>query len=352
VPSYSDRVEALGLTFLPAGLELQERQERFAPFAAEVEAVPAEERRVPAFSIRFGRIEAPARIASLREAVEHWEPHLLVHDTADLAAPIAAADAGIACVNHGFGIVPATAVIAAAARETGRLWTELGLVPEALGGAFRGTYVDLAPPSLAGGTAAPARRVEPLRPIPVAPPVDETPPAWLDELPERPTVAVTLGTVWNAPAVFRLLLDALEPLDVNVVATVGRNVDPEALGPHPPNARVERYVSQALLLPRVHAVVSHGGSGSMLATLAHGLPMLLVPLGADQFDNAERCVEAGLARRLLPDQLDVDSARAAVAAMLEDDDARERAGRAAAEIAEMPGPADVANRLAGDLSPV
>jgi MGT family glycosyltransferase len=225
-------------------------------------------------------------------------------------------------------------------------------VPEALGGAFRGTYVDLAPPSLAGGTAAPARRVEPLRPIPVAPPVDETPPTWLDQLPERPTVAVTLGTVWNAPAVFRLLLDALEPLDVNVVATVGRNVDPEALAPHPPNARVERYVSQALLLPRVHAVVSHGGSGSMLATLAHGLPMLLVPLGADQFDNAERCVEAGLARRLLPDQLDVDSARAAVAAMLEDDDARERAGRAAAEIAEMPGPGEVANRLAGELAPV
>jgi UDP:flavonoid glycosyltransferase YjiC (YdhE family) len=80
--------------------------------------------------------------------------------------------------------------------------------------------------------------------------------------------------------------------------------------------------------------------------------MLLVPLGADQFDNAERCVEAGLARRLLPDQLDVDSARAAVAAMLEDDDARERAGRAAAEIAEMPAPAEVANRLAGDLAPV
>src|SRR6185503_20411409 len=124
------------------------------------------------------------------------------------------------------------------------------------------------------------------------------------------------------------------------------------LAPHPPNAYVERYVSQALLLPRVDAVVSHGGSGSMLAALAHGLPMLLVPLGADQFDNAARAVEAGLARRLLPDELDVATAREAVAALLEDDGARERARTVAAEIAAMPAPPEVAERLAGGLPPM
>ena len=344
-PSYADRVAGLGLSFFPAGLELAERHERLAPYVEELQARPYEERRLHGFALRFGRIEAPARLGALREAAAAWQPDLLVHDSADFAAPVAAADGGIACTNHGFGLPVPEEVVGNAARESARLWTELGLVPELLGGSYRGTYVDLTPPSLRNGAAAPARRVEPLRPIAVAPQADEEPPAWLDRLSERPVVSVTLGTVWNDAAVFRVLLEGLAPLDVDVVATVGRDVDPSSLAPHPPNARVLRYVSQSLLLPRVDAVVSHGGSGSMLASLAHGLPMLLVPLGADQFDNAACCVDAGLARRLLPHELEPSAVHDAVAAILEDAQMRERARAAAGEIAAMPGPSEVADRL-------
>ena len=50
--------------------------------------------------------------------------------------------------------------------------------------------------------------------------------------------------------------------------------------------------------PALRLVVSHGGSGSVVGALAHGLPMVLLPLGADQPQNARRCAELGVARVL------------------------------------------------------
>ena len=67
--------------------------------------------------------------------------------------------------------------------------------------------------------------------------------------------------------------------------------------------RVRRFVPQAELLPHCTAVVTHGGSGSMLGALAHGLPLLVVPQGADQFSNADRVVAAGAGLALQPDEL-------------------------------------------------
>ena len=85
-----------------------------------------------------------------------------------------------------------------------------------------------------------------------------------------------MGTVYNEPELFRPLLDGLDGHG-SALVTVGRNVEPEALGPLPPRVRVERFVPQAHILPRSAAVVSHGGSGTTLGALAHGLPLVLVP---------------------------------------------------------------------------
>ena len=52
------------------------------------------------------------------------------------------------------------------------------------------------------------------------------------------------------------------------MATVGRHVDPADFGPQPAHVRVERFVPQADVLREADLVVSHGGSGSLTATLA------------------------------------------------------------------------------------
>ena len=129
------------------------------------------------------------------------------------------------------------------------LWRGEGLEPDPYAGAFRGLFVDLAPPSFAW--EQPRGEVVRLRPVPDT---AAAPPAWLDEL-EPPLVYVTMGTVYNEPELFRPLLDGLDGASAALV-TVGRNVEPEALGPLPPRVRVERFVPQAHILPARAAVVS------------------------------------------------------------------------------------------------
>jgi MGT family glycosyltransferase len=151
--------------------------------------------------------------------------------------------------------------------------------------------------------------------------------------------------MFNELAVFRVLLAALADVDCNVVATVGRNNDPDELGPLPENAFVERYVAQSLLLPRSAATVTHGGSGSTLAALAHGVPMLFVPQGADQFENAVACTEFGAGRVLMPGEVTEEAVREGVVALLEEAAYRERAAVLAAEIAALPAPEELVDVL-------
>ena len=206
-------------------------------------------------------------------------------------------------------------------------------------------YLDICPPSFQTAVLPAGTSSELVRPE-FAAGAREQPPAWLATLPDRATVYVTLGTVHNDLSLFRMLLDALAEIDCNVVATIGRGNDPVLLEPIPRNARVERYVSQALVLPHVQLVVAHGGSGSILATFAHGLPSLLVPQGADQFENAGRCAELGAGHVLLPDQLTTEAVREAVVELLADSSYGERARELAAQIEAMPEPGDVARRIA------
>jgi UDP:flavonoid glycosyltransferase YjiC (YdhE family) len=73
--------------------------------------------------------------------------------------------------------------------------------------------------------------------------------------------------------------------------TVGTALDPSELGPQPPHIRVERFVPLGDVLPSCRVVVSHTGSGTLLAALAFGPPSVLFPPGADQPYNADRAVD-------------------------------------------------------------
>ena len=163
---------------------------------------------------------------------------------------------------------------------------------------------------------------------------------------ERPVVYVTLGTVFNDPQTFRLLLDALEPVECDVVMTIGRNRSVSELGRIPANATVVPYIPQAEILAECDAVVAHGGSGSFLAALAFGLPLVVLPQGADQFDNGRACAELGVAEMILPPEQTVESVRQAVGAVLADERYAVAARSIAAEISAMPSAAQTAGELA------
>ena len=66
----------------------------------------------------------------------------------------------------------------------------------------------------------------------------------------------------------------------------------------PANVEVVPWVDHAEVLPQVSATLTHGGSNTVLASLAHGVPVVCVPMGRDQPDVAARVAHAGVGVRL------------------------------------------------------
>ncbi len=119
---------------------------------------------------------------------------------------------------------------------------------------------------------------------------------------DRPTVYFTLGTIFAQESgdLFTRVLTGLSSLNADIIVTVGREIDPAELGPQPSNVHIERFIPQELLLPHCDLVVSHAGSGSVIGALAFGVPLVLLPMGADQPLNADRCHALNVARVLDP----------------------------------------------------
>jgi UDP:flavonoid glycosyltransferase YjiC (YdhE family) len=282
-----------------------------------------------------GRIARPRAEALIKLSTE-WRPDLIVCDEMDFGAMVAAERLG---VPHASMQVIATGAMTHRAR-VGEALDALrglhGLAPDPeLAMLNRWLTISPFPPSLRDPKTPAPSRICKIAPVSLE---DVQEAGWLAELPARPTVYLTLGTVFNVESgdLFARLIEGLAALPINLIVTTGPQISAEELGRQPPNVRIERFIDQWALLPHCDLVVSHAGSGTVVGALAHGLPMVLLPMGADQLLNADRCVALGVARVLDPVAATAGEAKAAVAAMLADEPARRAAGRLHDEIADLP----------------
>jgi MGT family glycosyltransferase len=148
----------------------------------------------------------------------------------------------------------------------------------------------------------------------------------------RPLVLVGLSsTVMRQEGLLQRAAEALGQLPVQGLITTGPAVDP-ALITAPPNVTVTRWVRHADVLPLCSAVITHGGHGTVMKALAAGIPLVVVPLGRDQPDNAARVVYAGAGARLRK-KASTGALRAAVSRVIEGPRYRAAAGRMAARLA-------------------
>jgi MGT family glycosyltransferase len=142
-------------------------------------------------------------------------------------------------------------------------------------------------------------------------------PRWWANLPPRPTVLASLGTVWQrTPGIIEAILAGLRDEPVNLVVAIGRDRDPASVGPQPGNVHLERYVPQTLLLPHCSLFVTHGGFNSVKESLSLVIPMVVVPIGGDQLYSAERAVALGLAQAVGPEERTPERIRSAVRTVL------------------------------------
>lgn len=108
-----------------------------------------------------------------------------------------------------------------------------------------------------------------------------------------PLVLVSLSSTYMAQeSLAQRVLDAFEGLGARAVVTLGEGLDPAGFRA-PPGVTVERFVPHARLLPSVDAVVSHGGLLTVQDALAHGVPVVCLPGGRDNYQNAARAQACG-----------------------------------------------------------
>jgi UDP:flavonoid glycosyltransferase YjiC (YdhE family) len=338
---FCPHIGATGFAAFAAGLSLARQIEEARRRYPEQDRLTAMERFEQFVPRMLAGVAAPARAAGLVPLVADWGPDLLVHDETELAGPVVAAAAGIPWADQSVGILRPLAMARLAGETLQPLADRHGVDVGAFAGLFRHLYLDVAPPSLQSPEIAQIPTAQPVQNATLDPGAEGAAlPAWVHDLaPDRPVVYVSLGTVFNARAgdVFAAVLEGLREEPLTVVVTVGEDNDPAAFGPQPAHVHIERFIPQSLLLPFCDAVVNQGGT-AILAILAHGLPLLLLPQGANQFHNAAACLAAGVGRRLLPADVTPDAVRREVRALLDDPALRQAARRVQAELAAMPGP--------------
>jgi len=355
---FRDPVDAVGIRWIRAGLE-NDDPEMLAVQAAR-QALHGPERDQFVVERVFGGIRTQHMLADVLAIAATWRPDVLVRDTHEYGSMVASE---LLDIPH----AKIEVLVTHSARSRHTAWlleplqhvrAECGLrsrpIPELMD-----QYLVLAPfpASLAAGNSPAAPTTHRIRPSSFDR-ADATLPAWVDGVESRPLIYVSLGTTFNASRgrdIFPRLLAGLRDIDAEIVLTLGHELDPADFGPQPTHVHVERFLALGALLPRCSLVLFHGGSGTLVPALAYGLPMVILPLGADQPDNAARCAQLGASRTMDQNQLAPQQVRETVLDVLRTPSYRECAERLRDEFNSLPGPqfaVELLERLARDKAPV
>ena len=337
-PDAVPEIERRGFTAWSIGSDLEAIQTglRSRPRSA----AETDEERLVADGLAMFADPGIARARDLLDRTADWQPDMVVQEIYELGGTYVPARLH---VLHGLGAHYPN-FIRLASLALGHVRSTLGEPARRLPMADT-PYVDPFPPALQPPDDQPFSDVIAMRVGAGEVRPGDVLPDSVITLPHQRTVYLTLGTLFNGAADFAVPLEALRELPVNVVVTCGYDVDPTAFEPLPRNVAVERWVSQALLLPRCSAVVCHAGAGTLIGALAYGVPVVCLPRGADQFANAEQVARTGAGITLRPDQVSVESIRDATRGVLDESSYAAVAHKLRSEIELLPDPSAVVEEL-------
>ncbi|MFI9384192.1 nucleotide disphospho-sugar-binding domain-containing protein [Kutzneria sp. NPDC052558] len=290
--------------------------------------------KLTSFGVRLFAPQSDIVADNVVAVADEWRPDLVVHSPMEGAGPLAAAKHGVPAVEQAFGLHSSETAHAQIAEVLADTYRRHGVD----GPPSRHALLNVAPPSMGSPDAG-----WPMRYVPFN--GGGQLPDWLLRTPDRPRVIVTLGTVipgFVGLGPVRWLTDVAGDLDAEFVVTLD-DAAAEELGALPGNVRPVSYTPLNALLATSTAIVHHGGSGSTMTSLAMGVPQLVVPQGADQFNNAHEVAKRGAG-------FEVDTEISPVgpedlSRLLTDASLAAAAAEVKAEIAARPAPAELVSRL-------
>ena len=328
-PSLANRVENLGLPFAPSGPEL-------LPIHSELTLHTLDEERLAIPRHFIGNL-APVRAHDLIDIARDWGAGLMVADEADYGSAVVAEVLDLphaTVITNGSGGLATAELIRDPLEE---LRTAFGLATED-GTLMLQRSLKLNP--------FPAQFRSPTDPL-IGPVINYRAASALPNAGQLDggTVYVTLGTIFNTESgglLARLSSAAAAATGVrSVIVATGEHLDPAGLGPQPDEVTAYQFVAQHEVLSACSAVVCHGGSGTVLDAISYGLPLVLLPLGADQPLNAQRCEALGCGVVLQADQVGMEEITCAVEEVLAQPSYRAASTRLRAGLAQLPAPDDV-----------
>ncbi|MET9504157.1 macrolide family glycosyltransferase [Streptomyces sp. NPDC006622] len=168
--------------------------------------------------------------------------------------------------------------------------------------------------------------------------------SWQRPMSGHRVLLVSLGSQFTRrPAFYRACIEAFTDSQWHVVMTIGAAVNPAELGKMPANFEVHARVPQLEVLAVASAFITHGGMGSTMEGLVHGVPLVAVPQMAEQRVNAAQIEKLGVGVHLPPEEATGRALREAVEQVADDQDIAahvkefgrqiEKAGGAAAAVA-------------------
>jgi UDP:flavonoid glycosyltransferase YjiC (YdhE family) len=345
--------ESVAMTVREAGLTLlpfdHPGDEVLAPIWARLRGMSEAEGMTVASCEIFAGVNARTALPKLRATIREWRPDLVVRESVEYGALVAAEAEGVRHARVAVHAVSFEEVFPpAVGAPVDALRAAAGLPPDD-GASLRAEAVFSSFPASLDRVPDGSRMQAALRARAVEAAPSSAPAAWAPAEDPRPLVYITFGSIVGTTphhrAVYRTALDAVADLPVRALLTTGRGLEPGVLGAIPANVHVEEWVPQRDVLPRVAALVCHGGSGTLLGGLAAGVPLVIVPMFADQPHNGRLVAAAGAGLTLI--KPDAAALQAAVQRALEAPEVRREARRLAEEIAAMPAIDDDVDALLG-----
>ncbi len=166
----------------------------------------------------------------------------------------------------------------------------------------------------------------------------------------RPLVLVSLSTIFfeDARSTFQTILDALDGLPIRGLATTG-SVAPSAIHA-PANVEVHDYLPHDEIMPSASLVIGHGGHSTTMRALAHGLPLLILPLHPvlDQSMIGKAVAAAGAALTL-PKTSSARKIKTAILSLLNEPTYRQAAAAIGARLRSRNGAVVAADEIEGLL---